>query len=342
MTPRIPRAGRIVRGALVAAVLLGGPGAPGDAVADDGRDGAVAAPPQGEAIGDVVERAELTVAPGKRPIRAVAIDNPLGDVRIEGHDGTSVTIISVKHAPDAATLGRLRVTLVPDPDGTVHLTSTLGDGRELPRAALGSIRIDLVVRVPRAARVEGRVGRGRLEAKNLDAGAELDAGAGSIVVANVAGGVLARSVDGDQHFAQVFGDLDAHALDAELDLDTVRGQNLTAQVYRGAIAGRHLASRRIRLTAIHGDITVATEAQAGGSIVVASVHGAVNVTVHSPGRVRVRARAGGTLTLAGATPAGDRWIEQQYGTGRTAGAIQLQSRFGDVSFSLFDDTAARP
>lgn len=326
-------------GLLVAAALLGGPAAIGVAVADDGGPPSA---PSAAGTAEVVERAELTVAAGKQPIRAVAIDNPLGDVRIEGHDGASVTIVSVKHAPDADTLGRLRVTLVPDPDGTVRLTSTLADGRERPRAALGTIRIDLIVRVPRAARVEGRVGRGRLEAKDLDAGAELDAGAGAIVVANVAGGVLARSVDGDQHFARVFGDLDAHALDAELDLDTVRGQNLTAQVYRGAIAGRHLASRRIRLTAIHGDITVATEAQAGGSIVVASSHGAVNVTVHSPGRVRVRARAGGTLTLAGATATADRWVEQQYGAGRASGAIQLQSRFGDVSFSLVDDGAARP
>jgi hypothetical protein len=313
----------------------------GSAAADD--DAPPRAPAAGPADrpGDVVERASLTVAAGKRPIRAVSIDNPLGDVRIEGHDGTSVQIESVKHAPDAATLARLRVTLVPDPDGTVRLTSALGDGRERPPAALGAIRIDLVVRVPRAARVEGRVGRGTLEARNLDGGAELDAGAGAIVVANVAGGVLARSVDGDQHFAQVFGNLDAHAVDAQLDLDTVRGQTLNAQVYRGAIDGRHLASRRMRLTAIHGDITVATEAQPGGSIVVSSVDGSVNVTVHSPGRVRVKARAGGTLTLAGATPAGDRWVEQQFGAGRSVGAIQLQSRFGDVSFSLIDDAASR-
>ena len=327
-----PLAALLAAGHLGVAGLLGG-GAVGVAAADDARH---------DGDGGVVERAELTVAPSKRPIHAVSIDNPLGDVRIEGHDGTSVTIVSVKHAPDADTLARLRVTLVPDPDGTVRLTSALGDGRERPPAALGTIRIDLVVRVPRAARVEGRVGRGKLEAHNLDGGAELDAGAGAIVVSNVAGGVLARSVDGDQHFAQVFGDLDAHAVDAELDLDTVRGQNLTAQVFRGAIAGRGLASRRVRRTAVHGDITVDTEPQPGGSIIVASVHGAVNVTVHSPGRVRVRARAGGTLTLAGATPASDRWVEQRFGAGKSTGGIQVQSRFGDVSLSIFDDGAPRP
>ena len=129
---------------------------PGLAAADDGTSA--------DGDGAVVERSELSVAPSKKPIHAVSIDNPLGDVRIEGHDGTSVAITTIKHAPDAATLSRLRVTLVPDPDGTVRLTAALGDGRERPLAALGTIRIDLVVRVPRDARVEGRVGRGRLEA----------------------------------------------------------------------------------------------------------------------------------------------------------------------------------
>ncbi|MBE7454076.1 MAG: hypothetical protein HS111_36090 [Kofleriaceae bacterium] len=179
----------------------------------------------------MIERAELTVGPSQKPIRAVAIDNLLGDVHVEGHDGDSVTIVAVKQAPDVDALERLRVTLVPDPDGTVRLTTALGDGRERPRTALGSLRLDLTVRVPRAARAAGRVGSGRLVVKHVDGGAELDAGAGTIVVQNVAGRVLARSVDGDQSFTTVFGDLDVHAVDADLALDTIRGRMLRAQLH---------------------------------------------------------------------------------------------------------------
>jgi hypothetical protein len=50
----------------------------------------------------------------------------------------------------------------------------------------------------------------------------------------------------------------------------------------------------------------------------------------------VRARAGGRVTLAGAaTPTtADRWIEARYGARRDRAAVQVESRFGDVSFAL--------
>ena len=52
--------------------------------------------------------------------------------------------------------------------------------------------------------------------------------------------------------------------------------------------------------------------------------------------VAVRARAGGRVTLAGAaTPTtADRWIEARYGARRDRAAVQVESRFGDVSFAL--------
>ncbi len=298
--------------------------------------------------GAVIERAELTVGPSHKPIRAVAIDNLLGDVHVEGHDGDSVTIVAVKQAPDVDALERLRVTLVPDPDGTVRLTTTLGDGRERPRTALGSLRLDLTVRVPRAARVAGRVGSGRLVVKHVDGGAELDAGAGTIVVQNVAGRVLARSVDGDQSFTTVFGDLDVHAVDADLALDTIRGRMLRAQLHSGSIDARRVASRDVRLQTIDGDIRVDAEpggwAQGKGAIVVSSLRGDVAVTVRATVRLRVRARAGGQVVLAGAVTRGgrDRWVEGQFGqAGRPSqlGTVRLESRFGDVAFSVADPDA---
>jgi DUF4097 and DUF4098 domain-containing protein YvlB len=227
----------------------------------------------------------------------------------------------------------------------VRLTTTLGDGRERPLAALAGLRIDLTIRVPRAARVEGRVGSGRLEVKNVDGGAELDAGAGTISVTNVAGRVLARSVDGDQQFTTVFGDLDAHAVDADLALDTIRGRKLTAQIHSGSIDARRVASRDVRLYAIDGDIHVDADTgpwdRARGAIVVSSLRGDVDVEVRATVRLAVKARAGGQVVLAGAvTRAGrDRWIEGQFGrAGRPSqlGSVRLESRYGDVAFSVVD------
>lgn len=296
--------------------------------------------------GEVVERAELTVGPSRHPISTVVIDNALGDVRVEGHDGDQVTIVSVKHAPDVDTLERLRVTLVPDPDGTVRLTTTLGDGRERPPAPLGALRIDLVIRVPRSAKVEGRVGSGRLEVKNLDGGADLDSGAGTINVENVAGRIQARSVDGDQHLQTVFGDVDSNALDADLELDTIRGHFLNAQIHSGSIHARRVASRDVRLYAIDGDIQV--DAETGdwrhqrGSITVSSLRGDVDVSVRATVRLKVKARAGGEVVVAGAVTrtapgTNPRWVEGQFGqAGRPSdlGTVKLESRYGDVAFSV--------
>lgn len=306
--------------------------APGAAFADDGEH-------DGDTV--VVERGEFTIGrPHERPIGAVVADNQLGDLRIEGHDGDAVTIVAVKHAPDHATLERLRVVAVPDTDGTIRLSTTLRDraGADAPPVSLASVRIDLVLRVPRNARVEGRVSRGRLEVVNTDAGADLDAGAGQISVRNVAGLVQARSLDGNQRFEDVFGTLESHAVDADVALDTVRGQALSAQVYTGDIDGQGVSSRQVRVSTVNGNIDLEAEPQAGGSLTVTSLRGNVDVKLRGTLGVTVRARAGGTLKLpegsSGTIDRADRWVEAQYGPRRSRAAVRIESRYGDLAFSL--------
>ncbi|MBK7073936.1 MAG: DUF4097 family beta strand repeat protein [Myxococcales bacterium] len=304
--------------------------APAGAWADDGTDG--------DGDGVVVERAEFQAGVVGRPVGVIAIDNSLGDVRIEGYDGTTVTVIAVKHAPDAASLRRLRVESLANPDGSVRLTTLLTDrgGAERPAVALAAVRVDLTVKVPRAATISGRVTTGRLEVANVDAGADLDSSTGPIVVRNVAGVVFARSLAGSQRFEEVFGSLDSHAVDGDLAFDSVRGAALTARAYAGDIAGRGVASKQVRLTSISGSIDLEAEPQAGGSVTVTSLRGAVDVRLRGTVGVAVRARAGGRVTLAGAaTPTtADRWIEARYGARRDRAAVQVESRFGDVSFAL--------
>jgi hypothetical protein len=328
----------VIRPVHVLAALISLGAAAGVASADGPADRPAPTAPA-ERDGEVVERAEITVAPPRRP-DSVVIENLLGDVKVEGHDGNHITIVSVKHAPDLDTLERLRVTVVPT-DGTVRLTTTLADGRERRPAALGGLRIDLVIRVPRTARVDGRTGSGRLEVKNLDAGADLDAGRGAIAVDNVAGRVLARTVDGDQRFSTVFGDLDAHAIEAQVMIDTIRGRTLNAQIYSGRIDAQRVGSRDVHLYAIDGDIRVDATAQPRGTIVVSSLRGKVDVTVRTQNRLNVRARAGGKVTMSGAATAvgRDRWVEGQFGRAgqrSTLGNARIESRYGDVVFSVVE------
>jgi|JI10StandDraft_1071094.scaffolds.fasta_scaffold03237_4 hypothetical protein len=300
---------------------LGGPARADDGTDDDG-DGAV------------VEHAQLVIAPGARPIGAVSVDNPLGDVTIVGYDGDSVSVETVKHAPDARTLERLRVTVVPAPDGAVRLSTAVLARGDRPPVALASVRIDVTVRVPHAVAVSGRVVAGRLAVSNLDAGAELDASAGPISVRNVAGAVSARSLAGSQRFEEVFGSLDSHAIDGDLAFDTVRGARLRAQAYAGRVDGRRVASREVVITTVDGDVALEATTQAGGRLSVASVRGDVAVTLAGEPQARVRVRAGGTLRAPGASPGEDGWSELGFGAQRQAAAVRVSSRFGDVSFGL--------
>jgi len=305
--------------------------APAAARADDGTDG--------DGDGAVIERAEFQAGIAGRPVGVVAIDNSLGDVRIEGYDGTTVTVIAVKHAPDTAALRRLRVESLANPDGSVRLTTLLTERAghaDRPAVALASVRVDLTVKVPRAAAVSGRVTTGRLELANVDAGADLDSSTGPIVVRNVAGVVFARSLAGSQRFEEVFGSLDSHAIDGDLAFDSVRGAALTARAYAGDIDGRRVAAKQVRLSSISGRVDLEAEAQPGGSLTVTSLRGAVDVRLRGTVGVAVRARAGGRVSLAGATAptSADRWVEARYGARRDRAAVQVESRFGDVSFAL--------
>jgi hypothetical protein len=299
-----------------------------------------APPAKPAAHGDgVFERAQVEVGPAKRPIASVTIDNPLGDVKVIGHDAKTVQIVAVKRAPDDDTLDRLRVSLVPDPDGAVKIVTAVDGGRESKPVARGAVRIDLEVHAPRGAKVDARVHHGKLELDNMDAGAELDAIDGAITVDNVQGPVSAHSLAGDQTFKTIFGTLDAQAVNADLALDTVRGDHLIAAVHKGRIEGHRVASRHVELRTTRGDIVLDGTAVAGGDLVVASLRGDVSVTLR--GGVPVRVRATGahvSLPSGGAVDAHDPSETEFGGAGDTDpahdAALEIRSRFGTVSFAL--------
>ncbi|HTJ43025.1 MAG TPA: DUF4097 family beta strand repeat-containing protein [Kofleriaceae bacterium] len=291
-----------------------------------------AAPPDG-----VFERDQVEVGPSRKPIRTITIENALGDVRVEGHDGKTVQIIATKRAPDDDTLDRLRVSLVPDPDGAVKIVTAVDGGREAKPVARSAVRIDVVIRAPRDAKVDARVHDGKLELFNMDAGGELDALDGNIAVENVAGAVVAHSLAGDQTFKSVFGTVDAQAITADMVLDTVRGERLIASVHAGKIDGRHVTSRHIELRTTRGDIVFDGTATAGGDIVVASLRGDVSVTLHGGVPVRVHASAAHvTLPSGGRADEHDPSITEfgEFGLQSHPTPLTIQSRFGTVSFAL--------
>ncbi|HEY1554796.1 MAG TPA: DUF4097 family beta strand repeat-containing protein [Kofleriaceae bacterium] len=296
----------------------------------------LAQPAQPAKDSSVVERSRVEVAPAGQPFKQLQIDNPLGDVRIEGYDGTAIRIETHKHAPDEDTLDRLRVSLVPNPDGTVRITTSADKTRESKPVAASAVRIDLVIRAPRNAKVDASVIAGKLELEGMDAGGELDAASGPISVKNVSGEVWTHSVSGATSLVQVFGSVDAAAISADVDLDTIGGERLVASVNRGRIAGRRVRARDIELTTTEGKILLEAEAALHGRLVITSLRGDVDVRLRRHGPTVVRGF--GTKVDLGAPmhqlPGG--WMTSSFGEGIEPAVVELRSRYGFVQFVAID------
>jgi hypothetical protein len=284
------------------------------------------------------EHARFELAPAGHAFKALQIENPLGDIKVEGYDGNAIMIETVKHAPDDESLERLRVSLVPNPDGTVRITTTADkpvEAKPVPRSA---VRIDLVIHAPRNAHVDATVSAGKLEVLNMDGGGELDSASGPLSVKNVQGELYTHTVSGATTLAQVFGSVDAATISADMDLDTIAGEKLFASATRGRIAGRRVRAREIELTTTEGRIMLEAEAALHGRLVVSSLRGDVEVHLHRHGPVYLRARGTkvdlGQLQTVHPQPNG--WSEATIGQGDQPALVELRSTYGTVQFTVVE------
>lgn len=291
--------------------------------------------------GGMVQRDAVEVSPARGVrIDVVDVDNRLGDVRVEGHDRETISIVAVKRAPDADTMERLKVSLVPDPGGPVSITTALRAGQEARPVPAGAVRIDLVVLAPRGARVRAQVWKGRLEVKGVDNGADLTTDEGDIAVRQVSGAVSTQSGHGHHSLAQIFGAVDARSIDGNLDLDLVRGDRLDAVVQRGDVTGRRLKIRDLSIRILRGNAVLEGEVVAGGRYAVASYWGNVEVrfTGRAPLRVLARARSGEVSLPKRFRRRAEKGLVVGYaagGSGRLPAEIDLRSRAGLITVAEF-------
>ena len=300
---------------------------------------AVADPaPQAPGVRDneVVEKSRVAVEPAGRAFKELVIDNPLGDVRVEGYNGNAIVIETHKHAPDTSALDRLRVSLVPNPDGTVRINTAADASVERP-VSRGAVRIDLVIRAPHDARIDATVTGGKVEVVNMDAGGELDTSSGSITVTNLQGTLLTHSVSGKTVLTQVFGSVDTQTLSSDVNLDTINGDKLVASAHRGKIEGRRVRARDIELTTTDGRVYLEAEASLHGRMVVSSLHGDIDVRLRRTGPVVVRARGSkvnfGQGVASQTKPNG--WVEMSSGSVADHPAtVELMSPLARIDFAF--------
>lgn len=301
----------------------------------------LAAPVSADTLANVVEKARLDVQPvGGRPFKKITIDNALGDVVVEGYDGAAIIIETKKTAPDDEALERLRISLVPNADGTVRLTTTADRDKESKPVLRGAVRIDLKVRAPRDARIEATAGSGTLTLSNMDAGGDLESGSGPIKVNNVSGELSTHSVSGATSLATVFGSVDTQTLQSDLELDSISGEKLVASANHGKIAGRRVRSRDIQLTTMDGKIVLEAETTLRGRVVVSSIKGDVDVKMRRRGTVGMTVRARAAKVDLGVPPPMpvNGWHETKLGNVSAAGAafVEMRSRYGNVLFTIVE------
>ncbi len=283
----------------------------------------------------VFERGVVEVEPGARPIGSVVIDNRLGNVRVEGYDGDTVIIDALKRAPDDETLGRLKVSLVPDPSGAVRIETRVATDPELRRIAAGTIRINLVVRAPRRAAVEARVWNGSLAVTGVNNGAQLTANEGDISVEEASGRIVTSSAMGTQRLREIVGEVNARGLYGELALDVVRGRRLAAAMHEGRIVAHKVRSTDVTVHVIRGDVSLEGVPPLRGHWSVITYHGNIELAMSErvPVRVSARARRGTVDLPAPLHPAredGSGWIRGHSGDGRAAGTIELAANVGNI------------
>lgn len=282
----------------------------------------------------ITEKSRVEVKPAGKAFKKLQIDNSLGNVKIEGHDGKSIMIETHKHAPDDETLDRLRVSLVPDPDGTVRITTAadaLPEAKPQPRSA---VAVDIIIHAPRDARIDATVGSGKLEVINMDGGGELDSASGAISVKNISGDLYTHSLSGHMELTQVFGPLDAATVSSDVELDTIGGQKLVASANQGKIAGRRVRARDVELTTTSGNISLEGESVLHGHIMVSSLRGDVDVKLRRHGALIVRAR-GAKLDLgmkAQIQPNG--WSQVAFGQAQEPAIVELRSSHGTIRFAV--------
>ncbi|WP_428262931.1 hypothetical protein [Haliangium sp.] len=301
---------------------------------------ALAAPAAAEPAA-VYERGEVVVEPPPGiQVTSLEVDNRLGDVRIEGHDHPTVIISAHKRGPDQATVERLKVSLIPDPNGPVRINTAILPGDDPRPIPPGAVRIDLVIRAPRAARVRAQVWNGHLAMAGMENGAELLANEGPIQVHNASGTIVTDAAAGDQQFVEIFGELDARVISGDMDLDTVRGQRLAANVHQGRIDGRRVEVRDVWVTVIRGDVRLRGRAVPGGRYRLGSYRGDVELALTTAGPVSLRAHArAGTISLPAGMRRSPGRVEGSVlgywpGGSEQPAAVELRSRVGNIRFSL--------
>jgi hypothetical protein len=285
------------------------------------------------------DKVDIAPAPGVR-IHTLKLDNRLGDVTVVGTDRPSISLSVIKRAPDDETLDRLKVNLVPDPSGTVTITSALLFGEESRPVGAGQVRIDIRVEAPRGAKVSVQAWNGRVSVTEMTSGANLAGHETEMTVANVKGLITTTNVRGRQQLTDLDGDVSANNTYGELNLDGIEGGTLAARVHDGTVIAQRIRSRNVKIITTFGHIRFRGELLAGVDYDLRSYRGNVEVLATGNFSVDAYSRDGAVdsrVELAEvARPEAGR-LMGTYGSRQRPATLHLSSTAGNVIVGLMNE-----
>jgi hypothetical protein len=224
-------------------------------------------------------------------LETLVIEQPMGNLKLNGWDKPQVRITSKKHAPDPASLERLRIQ-VDMFDGHIRIKTGVyvrGVFKELPPSAMSDQGIELSIDAPRGTKLQARTWAGDVEASGFRAGAELASTGGEVRARDIEGRVQTNADFGRQRLSSIHGDLDAHTLKGDMDIDSVDGDLVEARVAEGQITGRDLRAAMVRLFSTSGGVVLIGTLKPGGRYELTAIDGDVQLRLQRvPFRVSAR------------------------------------------------------
>jgi hypothetical protein len=262
----------------------------------------------------------------------LAVQNPLGDVTVRGWDEPQIRIIAAKRAGSPALLERLKVQFVFLHDGRVQISTGfyLADRTFMPLPLKGA-GIDLTIDAPRRLHVEVQAS-GAIDAAGFHRGAQLSSQGGEIRVADMAGPVDTRTLDGRQWLQSIHGSLAATGVRGDVELSEVEGDTVDASVNHGNIYARDVTGAAVRLRTTVGTIVFMGALATGGRYQFSTLRGDVRLALE-PVPFRFVARAPSVRNRFDARNAEARagFLRGQVGASGEAGpSLDLVSGQGEV------------
>ncbi len=220
---------------------------------------------------DLREGADIEVTTASGDVRLV--EGEVGTVRLTTTDADPATRLGrVECAYDAAA-NRLAI----DTKVLKGLGTDKGKGMRALKGIIGYARndVDVVVAVPRGARVRLRTASGNLVAEATLARVEVASASGDVRATRVEGPVKVQTASGELDLGRVVGPVTAKLVSGDVRVEGLEG-DLSVQSVSGQVTASVVAPGRIDVGSVSGDVTVEVRAGLLVELDVRSVSGQVS------------------------------------------------------------------